>query len=102
MATGLQANDGIIKEVSFIIKRRKCANLACEFYGMISDPGAAKTLAWPRGRRGGSAGEGGRGGGRGGGRASAAGGPGGRDGRGGATAPASTKKIRKNNLFEKN
>ena len=29
---------------------------------MISDPGAAKTLAWPRERRGGSAGEGGRGG----------------------------------------
>ena len=28
---------------------------------MISEPGA-KTLAWPRGRRGGSAGEGGRGG----------------------------------------
>ena len=29
--------------------------LACELYGMISEPGA-KTLAWPRGRRGGSAG----------------------------------------------
>ena len=33
---------------------------------MISEPGA-KTLAWPRGRQGGSAGEGGRGGERGGG-----------------------------------
>ena len=33
---------------------------------MISDPGAAKTLAWPRGRRGGSAGEGEGGGGGGG------------------------------------
>ena len=40
----------------------KSADLACEFYRMISEPGA-KTLAWPRGRRGGSAGEGGRGGG---------------------------------------
>ena len=39
----------------------KSADLACEFYGMISEPGA-KTLAWPRGRRGGSAGEGGGGG----------------------------------------
>ena len=41
--------------------QEKSADLACEFYGMISEPGA-KTLAWPRGRRGGSAGEGGGGG----------------------------------------
>ena len=40
----------------------KSADLACEFHGVISEPGA-KTLAWPRGRWGGSAGEGGRGGG---------------------------------------
>ena len=39
----------------------KSADLACEFHGVISEPGA-KTLAWPRGRRGGSAREGGRGG----------------------------------------
>ena len=44
-----------------IAEGNKSADLACEFYGMISDPGA-KTLAWPRGRQGGSAGEGGRGG----------------------------------------
>ena len=48
-----------IKNGSF---ENKSADLAREFYGMISEPGA-KTLAWPGGRRGGSAGEGGRGGG---------------------------------------
>ena len=42
-------------------RNKKSADLACEFHGVISEPGA-KTLAWPRGRRGGSAGEGGRGG----------------------------------------
>ena len=28
---------------------RKSADLACEFHGVISEPGAAKTLAWPGG-----------------------------------------------------
>ena len=27
----------------------KSADLACEFHGVISEPGAAKTLAWPGG-----------------------------------------------------
>ena len=38
----------------------KSTDLACEFHGVISEPGA-KTLAWPRGRWGGSAREGGGG-----------------------------------------
>ena len=29
----------------------KSADLACEFFGMISEPGATKTLAWPGGAR---------------------------------------------------
>ena len=51
------------------------ADLACEFHRVISEPGA-KTLAWPRGRRGGPAREGGTGGG-GGGRGGGGGGGGG-------------------------
>ena len=27
----------------------KSVDLACEFHGLISEPGAAKTLAWPGG-----------------------------------------------------
>ena len=52
-------------KVSAIAQWIKSADLACEFHGVISEPGA-KTLAWPRGRRGGSAREVGRGGGGGG------------------------------------